>query len=153
MLYSAASRVGKELGYEKIQTFILESEPGTSLVASGWKNCGVSGGGTWSRVSRGRVDKAPLEKKVRYEKNTEHEEPMTYRTADPEADAENYYWRMEHTCACGKLTTTKTRCSDCDSRVCSECEDAYRVAHPDAMKHEMICADHRTTDEESDGDP
>src|SRR5579859_562950 len=35
-LYSAAARVGKELGYERIQTFILESEPGTSLIATGW---------------------------------------------------------------------------------------------------------------------
>lgn len=35
-LYSAAARAAKELGYEKIQTFILASESGTSLVAAGW---------------------------------------------------------------------------------------------------------------------
>src|SRR5678815_3290523 len=33
MLYSAAARIGRELGYEKIQTFILAQEPGTSLIA------------------------------------------------------------------------------------------------------------------------
>jgi len=37
MLYSAAARVARELGYEKIQTYILEDEPGISLMASGWK--------------------------------------------------------------------------------------------------------------------
>lgn len=36
MLYSAAARVGKELGYEKIQTYIFQSECGSSLKASGW---------------------------------------------------------------------------------------------------------------------
>lgn len=35
-LYSAAARVAREMGFEKIQTYILESEPGTSLIASGW---------------------------------------------------------------------------------------------------------------------
>jgi len=36
MLYSAAARVGKELGYEIIQTYIFKSECGASLKASGW---------------------------------------------------------------------------------------------------------------------
>ena len=37
MLYSAAARVGKALGYEVIQTYIFQSEFGSSLKASGWK--------------------------------------------------------------------------------------------------------------------
>lgn len=37
MLYSAAARASKEMGYERIQSYILETEPGTSLKASGWK--------------------------------------------------------------------------------------------------------------------
>ena len=37
MLYSAAARAAKEMGYERIQSYILESELGTSLKASGWK--------------------------------------------------------------------------------------------------------------------
>lgn len=51
-LYSAASRVGKELGYQRIQTFILDSESGTSLKAAGWKFEQMSGGGDWTRVSK-----------------------------------------------------------------------------------------------------
>lgn len=36
-LYSRAARIAKEMGYAKIITYILESESGTSLKASGWK--------------------------------------------------------------------------------------------------------------------
>jgi hypothetical protein len=50
MLYSAAARIGKELGYKKIQTFILDSEPGISLKASGWGFDGVSSGGQWKHT-------------------------------------------------------------------------------------------------------
>lgn len=46
-LYSAAARAGRALGYERIQTYILESEPGTSLQAAGWKDEGAAGGGQW----------------------------------------------------------------------------------------------------------
>lgn len=35
-LYAAAARKAKREGYEKIITFILQSEPGTSLKAAGW---------------------------------------------------------------------------------------------------------------------
>jgi hypothetical protein len=36
-LYSACARIAKEMGYEKIITYILESESGASLKASGWE--------------------------------------------------------------------------------------------------------------------
>lgn len=36
MLYSAAARAGQALGYDKIQTYIFESENGASLKASGY---------------------------------------------------------------------------------------------------------------------
>lgn len=51
-LYSAAARVGKELGYARIQTFILDTEPGTSLRAAGWTLDGLSNGGDWTRESK-----------------------------------------------------------------------------------------------------
>jgi len=51
-LYAAAARVGRELGYQHIQTFILDSEPGTSLIAAGWKFDGESKGGDWTRESK-----------------------------------------------------------------------------------------------------
>lgn len=35
-LYSAAARAAQAMGYDRIQTYILEDEPGTSLRASGW---------------------------------------------------------------------------------------------------------------------
>ena len=35
-LYSACAKISKEMGYDKIITYILKSEKGTSLKASGW---------------------------------------------------------------------------------------------------------------------
>lgn len=51
-LYSAAARIGKELGYKRIQTFILESESGVSLKAAGWRFEQDSSGGDWTRESK-----------------------------------------------------------------------------------------------------
>lgn len=67
MLYSACWRVTKNLGYRKLITYILNTEPGTSLKASGWKLIGERGGGSWSVKSRPRVDKHPLQKKLLFE--------------------------------------------------------------------------------------
>lgn len=47
-LYGAAARAGRALGYERIQTYILETEPGTSLLATGWTREGEAGGGQWN---------------------------------------------------------------------------------------------------------
>ena len=66
-LYGAVCRQALTLGYEKAQTFILDSESGASLRAAGWFPVAYSDGGTWSRPSRGREDKAPLDRKVRWE--------------------------------------------------------------------------------------
>ncbi len=49
-LYAAAARIGKEMGYKKIQTFILETEYGSSLKASGWVLDGFSPGGQWKHT-------------------------------------------------------------------------------------------------------
>ena len=46
-LYAAAARAGLAMGYRRIQTYILEEEPGTSLKASGWASEGQAGGGQW----------------------------------------------------------------------------------------------------------
>src|SRR5215469_6564108 len=53
ILYAAAARAAQAMGFERIQTYILETEPGTSLKASGWVNEGEAGGGDWNRPSRG----------------------------------------------------------------------------------------------------
>jgi len=44
-LYGAAWRAAKALGYGRLITYILESESGTTLKASGWKLIGKRGGG------------------------------------------------------------------------------------------------------------
>lgn len=54
-LYSRAARIAKELGYTKIITYILETESGMSLKASGWKKEADGVGGTsWNVPSRPR---------------------------------------------------------------------------------------------------
>lgn len=68
MLYAACWRISRELGYLKLITYILNTEPGTSLKASGWALIGERGGGSWSSKNRPRVDKHPLQKKLLFEK-------------------------------------------------------------------------------------
>lgn len=54
-LYSRAARIAKEMGYTKIITYILESESGASLKASGWeKEADGVGGSSWNVPSRPR---------------------------------------------------------------------------------------------------
>ena len=69
MLYAAAARAADAMGYQRIQTFILEDEPGTSLKAAGWKFEAMSGGGDWNRPSRGgrRTDQ-PMVRKQKWSK-------------------------------------------------------------------------------------
>ncbi len=49
-LYAAAAAAARAMGFTKIQTYILASEPGTSLRAAGWTDEGPAGGGSWVRV-------------------------------------------------------------------------------------------------------
>lgn len=51
-LYSAAARVAKELGYKKIITYILSTEDGASLRASGWEKEADIRGHSWNCPSR-----------------------------------------------------------------------------------------------------
>lgn len=49
LLYAASARICREMGYEMIQTYILESEDGTSLRAAGWeRDPEPCGGGDWN---------------------------------------------------------------------------------------------------------
>lgn len=66
-LYAAAARVAREMGFEYIQTYTLETEPGTSLLAAGWLPNGLTAGGTWNCASRtGRREDQPLVPKQRW---------------------------------------------------------------------------------------
>lgn len=66
-LYGAAARASFALGFRRIGTYILASEPGTSLMAAGWRLLGERGGGSWSRGDRPRVDKHPTQPKLLFE--------------------------------------------------------------------------------------
>jgi hypothetical protein len=66
-LYAAAWRVTRSLGYHKLITYILESEKGTSLKASGWNLVGCTKGRSWHCTSRPRIDNHPLDDKLKFE--------------------------------------------------------------------------------------
>lgn len=68
ILYAAAWRVSKNLGYKRLITYILETESGVTLRAAGFREIGLSGGGKWSRPSRERARTATEQLKIRYEK-------------------------------------------------------------------------------------
>lgn len=70
-LYAAAWRVTKNLGYKRLITYTLVSEPGTSLKAAGWKVIGQTEYKPkgWDVPSRPRVmaEKYPKEQKTIWE--------------------------------------------------------------------------------------
>lgn len=68
-LYSACWKATQSIGYKRLITYILSSEHGTSLLASGWTPVGKRGGGSWSRRARPRKDDHPLQTKFLFEKN------------------------------------------------------------------------------------
>ena len=72
ILYAAAARIAREMGFKKIQTYILQSEPGHSLLAAGWVWETDTTGGDWnhSKKNKGsrRTDQ-PMEPKSRWVKN------------------------------------------------------------------------------------
>ena len=67
MLYGACWRACRALGYSKLITYTLASEPGTSLRAAGWRVVGDVKGRSWSCPSRPRVDTHPTQDKLRWE--------------------------------------------------------------------------------------
>lgn len=66
MLYGAAWRAVKAMGYRRLVTYILKSEPGTSLKAAGWKCIGEAGGLRWTGKRRPVVDLYPAQMKIKY---------------------------------------------------------------------------------------
>ncbi len=67
-LYGAAAKAARALGYQRIITYILDSEPGTSLRAAGWQCAGPAGGKRWTGQRRPAADLYPAQMKLRYEK-------------------------------------------------------------------------------------
>lgn len=68
-LYAAAARAGKALGYLKIITYTLDTEPGGSLRAAGWECAGLAGGRCWTGKRRPSTVQYPPQMKLRYEKS------------------------------------------------------------------------------------
>ena len=71
MLYAAAWRATRAMGYKRLITYILDTEPGTSLKAAGWKCVGQAGGLRWTGKRRPQVDLYPAQMKIRREIGTE----------------------------------------------------------------------------------
>lgn len=67
MLYGAAWRAARALGWRRLITYTLSSEPGTSLRAAGWRVIGETEGRSWNRPSRPRLDAHPLDVKTIWE--------------------------------------------------------------------------------------
>lgn len=67
MLYAAAWRAVRAIGYRRLVTYTLAEEGGSSLRAAGWRLIGEAGGGSWSRDGRPRVDLHPTQEKLRWE--------------------------------------------------------------------------------------
>ena len=68
-LYAAAARAGKEMGYLKIQTYVLESEPATTLKAAGWTHSHNTTAASWShgqRKNKRRTDQPECAKQCWY---------------------------------------------------------------------------------------
>jgi len=66
-LLGAIKREAKGKGYQKLITYTLAGESGSSMKAAGFSNAGQAGGGSWSRQNRLRGDMHPTERKTRWE--------------------------------------------------------------------------------------
>ncbi len=66
-LYRVCVRVARAMGYERVLTYTLADESGASLRGAAFEITRRTEGGSWSRPSRGRIDKHPTQKKLRWE--------------------------------------------------------------------------------------
>lgn len=75
-LYGAAARAAKALGYSRIITYTLDTEPGTSLRAAGWTCNGTAGGKQWTGKRKPAAALYPAQMKLRYEKRLTKEKEI-----------------------------------------------------------------------------
>ena len=71
MLYAAAWRAARGMGYKRLVTYILESETGTSLKAAGWRCVGQAGGLRWTGKRRPVIDLYPAQMKLKWVKEAD----------------------------------------------------------------------------------
>ena len=72
MLYAAAWRAAQDMGYQRIFTYILETERRVSLHAAGWHCDGPAGGKNWTGELYRQEEMFPL-MKIRYSKQAKEE--------------------------------------------------------------------------------
>ena len=83
MLYAACWRGARALGYHRLVTYTLATEPGTSVTAAGFRLVGSVTPRSWHCPSRPRVDRAPLQEKMRWElTTTESKKPPRCTTTE-----------------------------------------------------------------------
>lgn len=64
MLLGAAVHAARAIGYRRLYSYTLATEPGTSLRAAGFRlDNACAGAGSWSRARRARTDLHPVEAK------------------------------------------------------------------------------------------
>ena len=68
MLYGACCRIAKEMGYERVITYTLQSETGASVKASNFIRDGEAGGTHWTG-KRNKGQNIPHEMKVRWHRD------------------------------------------------------------------------------------
>ena len=67
LLYGAAWRAARALGYRRLITYTLATEPGVSLRAAGWRVVAEVAARSWHTPSRPRVDSHPLQERLGWE--------------------------------------------------------------------------------------
>jgi len=66
-LYAACWRAARAIGFRRLITYTLTTEPGTSLRAAGWRVVHETRAESWDRRKRPRADKHPTQEKLRWE--------------------------------------------------------------------------------------
>lgn len=66
ILYAAAARAAKAMGYSRIITYTLDTESGASLRAVGWRCEGSAGGRQWTGKRKPDKPLSQLQMKLRY---------------------------------------------------------------------------------------
>lgn len=88
MLYGASVREARRRKFERVITYTLKREMGTSLRAAGFKAVSVTADQLWDRPSRPRPARAPMGAKVRWERTFPElagvRAAMNQRLEDPE---------------------------------------------------------------------
>lgn len=76
LLYAAAARAAKHLGFERIQTYILASEHGITLRAAGWQLDGEVRGRQWAHTDgKPRRTDQPTDDKTRWVRDLNPPQP------------------------------------------------------------------------------